>query len=59
MSNMFTPTSPSSNIPNGKVFSPTTNKENQIDELFHRDNQSIQSLLDASVSNIFWIGKVS
>ena len=52
MSNMFTPTSPSSNIPNGKVFSPTTNKENQIDELFHRDNQSIQSLLDASVSNI-------
>ena len=60
MSNMFTPTSPSSTIPNGKVFSPTTNKENQIDELFHQDNQSIQSLLDAFVSNISldWKGSI-
>jgi len=51
---MFTPTSPSSKIPNG-----TLTRKIKIDELFHRDNQSIQSLLDASVSNIFWIGKVS
>ncbi len=53
MSNMFTPASPSSTIPNGKVFSPTTaNKENHIDELFHLDNRKIQSQLDASVNNL-------
>jgi hypothetical protein len=61
MSNMFTPTSPSSTIPNGKVFSPTTaNKENHIDELFHLDNQRIQSQLNASVNNLSmdWKGSI-
>ncbi len=55
MSNMFTPTSPSSTIPNSKVFSPTTaNKENHIDELCHLDNQRIQSQLDASHQKWFY-----
>jgi hypothetical protein len=58
---MFTPTSPSSTIPNGKVFSPATaNKENHIDEMFHLDNQIIQSQLDASVNNLSmgWKGSI-
>ncbi len=61
MSNMFTPTSPSSTIPNGKVFSPTTaNKENHIDELFQLDNHRIQSQLDVSVNNLSmdWKGSI-
>ena len=60
MSNMVTPTSPSSTITNGKIFSPTTNKENQIDELFQQDNPSIQSQIDEFVFNISkcWKGSI-
>ena len=64
MSKMFTPNSPSSTSNYAKVFSPnstsTHHKENNINGLFHLENQTIQTQLDAFVDNLSsdWEGSI-